>query len=183
MPDRLTWPAIEKAVTAGGSARRHYTEAAKVASHPRLRSWHMATNKVTVKSKSERGRWRAGLHFTRTGRPLSADDGLTEDQLRAIAEDPELVVLPYEESDEERLAREADAIAQAAAAQLAADQAAAEKAEAKRLDATRKAAEKEAAQRAAKDKKAAANPVAETGDASGEAVKSAHAASEEAKDA
>ncbi|MCP3048330.1 hypothetical protein K6X13_14705 [Xanthomonas euvesicatoria pv. allii] len=143
----------------------------------------MAINKVTVKSRSERGRWRAGIHFTRAGRSLSADSGLTDEQLRAIAEDPELVVLPYVESDEERQEREAAAIAQAAADQLAADQAAAAKAEAKRLDAARKAAEKEDSQRAAKDKKAAANPAAETGDASGEAGKSAPAASEEAKDA
>ncbi|KHS06598.1 hypothetical protein RM61_15140 [Xanthomonas phaseoli pv. phaseoli] len=134
----------------------------------------MATNKVTVKSKTERGRWRAGLHFTRAGRSLSVDDELTDEQLRAIAEDPELVVLPYEESDEERQEREAAASAQAAA----------DKAEAKRIDAARKAAEKEDSQRAAKDKKAATNPAAETGDASGEAGKSAPAAaSEEAKDA
>ncbi|WDM66863.1 hypothetical protein [Xanthomonas cucurbitae] len=144
----------------------------------------MATNKVTVKSKTERGRWRAGLHFTRAGRSLSADDRLTDEQLRAIAEDPELVVLPYEESDEERQEREAAASAQAAAAQLAADQAAADKAEAKRIDAARKAAQKEDSQRAAKDKKAATNPADETGDASGKAGKSAPAAaSEEAKDA
>ncbi|MEA9886121.1 hypothetical protein VDG05_17595 [Xanthomonas campestris pv. raphani] len=134
----------------------------------------MATNKVTVKSKTERGRWRAGLHFTRAGRSLSVDDELTDEQLRAIAEDPELVVLPYEESDKERQEREAATSAQAAA----------DKAEAKRIDAARKAAEKEDPQRAAKDKKAATNPAAETGDASGEAGKSAPtAASEEAKDA
>ncbi|MEN9192794.1 hypothetical protein AB3094_14885 [Xanthomonas euvesicatoria] len=134
----------------------------------------MATNKVTVKSKTERGRWRAGLHFTRAGRSLSVDDELTDEQLRAIAEDPELVVLPYEESDKERKEREAAASAQAAA----------DKAEAKRIDAARKAAEKEDSQRAAKDKKAATNPASETGDASGEAGKSAPAAaSEEAKDA
>ncbi|MCC5074301.1 hypothetical protein [Xanthomonas campestris] len=142
----------------------------------------MATNKVTVKSRSERGRWRAGLHFTRAGRSLSADNGLTDEQLRAIAEDPELVVLPYVESDEERQEREAAASAQAAAAQLAADQAAAAKADAKRLEAERKAAERENAQRAAKDKKAAEKPVREKSDASGEAGKVAAVESgEEAK--
>ncbi|MCD0281310.1 hypothetical protein JWH04_20600 [Xanthomonas melonis] len=98
----------------------------------------MATNKVTVKSKTERGRWRAGLHFTRAGRSLSTDDALTDEQLRAIAEDPELVVLPYEESDEERQAREAI------------EHAAAKKAEAERIAADKQAAEKAAAAAAGK---------------------------------
>ncbi|WDM68894.1 hypothetical protein [Xanthomonas cucurbitae] len=127
----------------------------------------MAIDKVTVKSKSERGRWRAGLHFTRAGRSLSADDELSEEQLRAIAEDPELVVAPYLESDEERVVREAQAIAQAAE-KAAADRVAADKRAAKKAEADRIAADKKAADKAAAVKKASAS-----GAASGKSNKAA----------
>lgn len=119
----------------------------------------MATNKVTVKSRSEHGRWRAGLHFTRAGRQLSEDDGLTKEQLRAIAEDPELVVLPFVEPDEERMAREA--IEQAAAEKAEADRIAANKQAAEKAEADRIAADKQAAEKAEADRIAADKAVAE----------------------
>lgn len=60
--------------------------------------------KIIVKSRSEAGRWRAGLHFTREGTPLDTDT-LTEEQAKAIAADPELhCTLVSEEAAPDELA-------------------------------------------------------------------------------
>lgn len=95
----------------------------------------MANDKVTVKSKSERGRWRAGLYFTREGRDITAEDNLSREQLRAIASDPELIVMPAIETENQRIAREA-------IGKIEADRIAAEKAEADRAAAEKKASDK-----------------------------------------
>lgn len=52
----------------------------------------MTTN-ITVKARSEQGRWRAGRHFTRAGVSLAVAE-LTAEQLAAIQADPELTVIP-----------------------------------------------------------------------------------------
>ena len=51
----------------------------------------MATDKITIKAKSEHGRWRAGRHFTRVGVELAVAD-LTAADLDALRRDPELVI-------------------------------------------------------------------------------------------
>jgi len=105
----------------------------------------MANDKVTVKSKSERGRWRAGMYFTREGRDITAEDNLSREQLRAIASDPELIVMPAIETENQRIAREAIEKIEAgriAAEKAEADRVAAEKAEADRAAAEKKASDK-----------------------------------------
>ncbi|WP_295937029.1 hypothetical protein [uncultured Xanthomonas sp.] len=76
-------------------------------------------NKITIKAKSEQGRWRAGMHFTRAGVTLAVSD-LSEGQIAAIAADPELHVAPAADAKDERGTREA-------AEKAAAEKAAAEK--------------------------------------------------------
>ncbi|HEL4101466.1 TPA: hypothetical protein UM352_000788 [Stenotrophomonas maltophilia] len=46
---------------------------------------------ILVKARLERGRWRAGMHFTRQGRTVHVDD-LDKKRLDAINGDPELIV-------------------------------------------------------------------------------------------
>lgn len=51
----------------------------------------MANEQINVKSRQERGRWRAGRHFTRQGEIIDVSD-LKKGQLEAIKGDPELIV-------------------------------------------------------------------------------------------
>lgn len=51
----------------------------------------MANQQIIVKSRQERGRWRAGRHFTRQGETIDVAD-LKKGQLDAIKGDPELIV-------------------------------------------------------------------------------------------
>lgn len=76
----------------------------------------MATDKITIKAKSEHGRWRAGRHFTRAGVDLAVAD-LTAADLDALRRDPELVITGGIDAA-------AEAAAQAEAAQAAAEAAA-----------------------------------------------------------
>ena len=65
----------------------------------------MATPKIIVKAKSERGFYRAGLHFTREG--IELDTGkLTKAALEAIRNEPNLVVVEPTETDAQRKKRE-----------------------------------------------------------------------------
>ncbi|HDS1579987.1 TPA: hypothetical protein QEL15_002069 [Stenotrophomonas maltophilia] len=54
---------------------------------------------ILVKARLERGRWRAGMRFTRQGRTVHIDD-LSEKQLEAINNDPELIVTELPASDD-----------------------------------------------------------------------------------
>ncbi|MDH1792893.1 hypothetical protein N5D45_13825 [Stenotrophomonas sp. GD03819] len=54
---------------------------------------------ILVKARLERGRWRAGMHFTRQGRTVHVDD-LDKAQLEAINSDPELIVTELPASDD-----------------------------------------------------------------------------------
>lgn len=54
---------------------------------------------ILVKARLERGRWRAGMHFTRQGRIVLVD-ALKEKQLEAINSDPELIVTELPASDD-----------------------------------------------------------------------------------
>ncbi|KAF1692759.1 hypothetical protein CSC62_14085 [Pseudoxanthomonas jiangsuensis] len=83
----------------------------------------MATQKIIVKAKPERGFYRAGLYFTREGRELDTG-ALTKRQLEAIRNEPNLVVVEPVETDAQRKAREK---AEAQAAAEAADAAALER--------------------------------------------------------
>ena len=102
--------------------------------------------KIIVKSMSDRGFRRAGIQFTRDGVELDTST-LKPEQLKAITNEPALVVVGDVESPAERKAREkaeAEAAAKAAAEKAeaeAAERAAAEKAEA---EAAAKAAAAEA---------------------------------------
>ncbi|WP_180867345.1 hypothetical protein [Stenotrophomonas maltophilia] len=65
-----------------------------------------------MKSRQERGRWRAGRHFTRQGETIDVAD-LKKGQLDAIKSDPELIVQDVEtkakgepSADEAAIARE-----------------------------------------------------------------------------
>jgi hypothetical protein len=69
-------------------------------------------NQIIVKSRHERGRWRAGRHFTRQGETIEVA-GLKKGQLDAIKSDPELIVQDVEtkakgepSADEAAIARE-----------------------------------------------------------------------------
>lgn len=48
-----------------------------------------AQQSLIVKSVSEQGRWRAGLHFTREEQTV---EDLTDEQVEAISSDPMLIV-------------------------------------------------------------------------------------------
>ena len=68
-------------------------------------------SKINVKAKRDPGFWRAGLHFTREGRELDTSE-LSEAQIQAIQEEPNLVVTEVGETDEAREKREkAEAVA------------------------------------------------------------------------
>lgn len=62
-------------------------------------------SKITVKAKSERGFWRAGIHFTRDGVELDTTK-LKKAALEAIRDEPNLVVTEQGESAAEKKARE-----------------------------------------------------------------------------
>lgn len=82
-------------------------------------------SKITVKSKSARGFWRAGIHFTREGVELDTSK-LAKAKLDAIVAEPRLEVIGEVGTDAQRAKREA--AEKAAAEKAAADKAAAEKA-------------------------------------------------------
>lgn len=63
-------------------------------------------SKITVKAKSERGFWRAGIHFTRDGVELDTTK-LKKAALEAIRDEPNLVVVEQAETPAERAKREA----------------------------------------------------------------------------
>lgn len=104
----------------------------------------MATQKIIVKAKSERGFYRAGLHFTREGTELDTGK-LSKAALEAIRNEPNLVVVEPTETDAQRKEREkAEAKAAADAANAAAieRETAAIAADAKAWDVATKAAQK-----------------------------------------
>ncbi|WP_414499149.1 hypothetical protein [Stenotrophomonas maltophilia] len=59
----------------------------------------MANQQIIVKSRQERGRWRAGRHFSRQGETIDVAD-LKKGQLDAIKGDPELIVQEVESKGE-----------------------------------------------------------------------------------
>lgn len=76
----------------------------------------MAADKIVVKSRTDRGRWRAGRHFTREGVTLDAAE-LEDSVLEALRADPELTIQPAlsdKTPDELALAREVKATKSAA---------------------------------------------------------------------
>ena len=110
---------------------------------------------IIVRAKSQKGRYRAGMHFTRDATVLAVAD-LTREQLQALRDDPELTVTLPAETDAQRAKREAalkaaeeqaaaDAKAKAAEEQAAADAKAKAAEEQAAADAKAKAAEEQAA--------------------------------------
>lgn len=79
----------------------------------------MSTDTITVKAISERGRWRAGRHFTRAGVSVNVAS-LSKEELDAIRNDPQLRVTGAPESAAEQAAAEPVAAEQTAAGKAAA---------------------------------------------------------------
>ncbi|MGH8039292.1 MAG: hypothetical protein ACREPD_16255 [Stenotrophomonas sp.] len=76
----------------------------------------MANERIIVKSRQERGRWRAGRHFNRQGEIIAVSD-LKKGELDALKDDPELIVLDAKEDltpDELAIARQKAATKSAA---------------------------------------------------------------------
>ncbi|ENE1253406.1 hypothetical protein ABM187_003629 [Stenotrophomonas maltophilia] len=70
----------------------------------------MANQQIIVKSRQERGRWRAGRHFTRQGETIDVAD-LKKGQLDAIKSDPELIVQDVEAKAKTKVEPSADEVA------------------------------------------------------------------------
>lgn len=107
--------------------------------------------KIQVKSKPASFR-RAGLSFDRNGRVLDTAD-LTKEQLKALADEPNLSVTEIADEGDSKAAKKA-------AEKAAAEQAAAEKAAAEKAAAEQAATEKAAAEKVATEKAPAGNSAA-----------------------
>lgn len=68
---------------------------------PKDTSAGLGTNKITVVAKQEKGRMRAGLHFTMQARTVE----VTDEQLEMIEADPYLAIVPTPKEDKSAAAQ------------------------------------------------------------------------------